>query len=70
MIIISFSRPGSAADADYAFPHNGCGPCATDAAENTCIECDTNTCNVEKKSSATVYTAVLLPRIALIYSLV
>lgn len=65
---VKCNMPGTAADADYSFPHNGCGPCADDAANNTCVECDTEKCN--KESSATIFTATLLPLIAVIYSLV
>ncbi|XP_063689832.1 uncharacterized protein LOC134822628 isoform X1 [Bolinopsis microptera] len=64
-VIYSLVMPGTAADADYSFPDNGCGPCATNATTDTCVECDTDECN-----SATTNTAVLLPLIAVIYSLV
>ena len=66
LLILSFLRPGTAADEDYSLPHNGCGPCASDAATDTCVECDTDKCN----SNATTITAVLLPLIAVIYSFV
>ena len=65
---LPFNRPGPAADADYSFPHNGCGPCASDAADNTCVDCDTEKCNV--KNSAAGNTAVFLPLIAVIHLLV
>lgn len=64
---INCNMPGAEADEDYSFPNNGCGPCATDAANNTCVECDSEKCN---ESSAATFTTVLLPLIAVIYTLV
>ena len=62
---IKCNMPGSAADKTYSVKNNGCGPCETaDKTSNKCADCDKGECN-----SAFAVTALLLPLLAAIYSL-
>ena len=62
---IKCNMPGSAADKTYTVKNNGCGPCETaDKTSKKCADCDEGECN-----SAFAVTALLLPLLAALYSL-
>ena len=62
---IKCHSPGEKADKTYTFSHGGCGPCdAADKKAEKCTDCDKAECN-----SAAQLTALLLPVLAALYTL-
>jgi len=68
---IMCNAPGSKADDKYAVKNKGCGKCvAADKTAGKCGECKTADCNTKVvDSSALSITALLLPLLATLYTL-
>jgi len=58
------NSPDTKAAATYVVENKGCGPCAANAAADTCKKCTGSKCN-----SAATITAFLLPVLALFYTM-